>query len=95
MLESFEPYGEANPKPTFMFKDAEVVEIKLMGKDKSHSKITLKPDQKNDKHLELVLFRQVLEMPQSGVLSCSYTLNKNIWNNNISIQFLVNKLYLK
>ncbi|MBN2783098.1 MAG: single-stranded-DNA-specific exonuclease RecJ [Campylobacterales bacterium] len=93
MLESFEPYGEANPKPTFMFKDAEVIDIKLMGKDKSHSKIYIKP-QKHESVFEIVAFRTVYEMPQNRKINCSYTVSKNEYNNRLSIQLLLNKNYL-
>jgi single-stranded-DNA-specific exonuclease len=94
MLESFEPYGEANQKPTFFIKDAEVLDIKTMGKDKSHSRITIRQSKEHTHSIELILFRQVLEMPDDGLISCSYTVSKNIFNNRVSIQLLVNKIYL-
>ena len=94
LLESFEPFGEANHRPTFLLKDAEVLSIKTMGKDKSHCKITLRQYPHDTKTLELVLFRQVLEMPKNRKLSCSYSVTKNEFNNNIYIQLLLNKLYL-
>jgi len=34
LLEQFEPFGEANLRPTFLIENAEVVNIKLMGADK-------------------------------------------------------------
>nr|WP_321267211.1 single-stranded-DNA-specific exonuclease RecJ [uncultured Sulfurimonas sp.] len=94
LLESFEPFGEANHRPTFLLKDAQVVDIKTIGKDKSHCKITLKQYPQDTKTLELVLFRQVLEMPKSKKLTCSYTVTKNEFNNKVSVQLLLNKLYL-
>ncbi|MEA1956203.1 MAG: single-stranded-DNA-specific exonuclease RecJ [Campylobacterota bacterium] len=93
LLEQFEPYGEANIKPTFLIKDAEVVNIQLMGKDKSHSKIKIK-QKAYDNILEIVAFRTVFEMPKNKKISCSYTVSKNIYNNKLSIQLLVNKIYL-
>ncbi|MDD2906801.1 MAG: single-stranded-DNA-specific exonuclease RecJ, partial [Sulfurimonas sp.] len=44
ILESFEPYGEANLRPRFLMLDAEVVSIKLLGADKSHSKIEIRQE---------------------------------------------------
>ncbi|WP_373035782.1 single-stranded-DNA-specific exonuclease RecJ [Sulfurimonas sp.] len=93
LLESFEPYGEANHRPSFLLKDAEVISIKTMGKDKSHCKITLKQFPHDTKTLELILFRQVLQMPKERKISCSYTITKNEFNGSVSLQLLLNKLY--
>ncbi|MCD6433008.1 MAG: single-stranded-DNA-specific exonuclease RecJ [Sulfurimonas sp.] len=94
LLESFEPYGEANIKPTFLFKEAEVVNIKLMGKDKSHSRIEIKQSPHTTKTLELIAFRTVFEMPSDKKITCSYTIARNEFNNRISVQLLINKIYL-
>ncbi len=93
LLESFEPYGEANARPSFLFKDAEVVSIKLMGSDKSHSRIEVRqyPHQRNT--VTLIAFRKVFEMPDSRKISCSYTVTKNEFNGKISPQLLLNKIY--
>ena len=93
LFDSFEPFGEANPRPSFMIKDAEILEIKAFGKDKNHCKIIVRQMKHERKTLELILFKQVLQMPSDKKLNCSYTVNKNEWNNRISIQLLVNKLY--
>lgn len=93
IFDKFEPFGEANPRPTFLIKDAQIVEIKTFGKEKNHSKITVRQNQHDRKTLELILFKQVLEMPQNKKLTCSYSINKNEWNNRITIQLLINKLY--
>ncbi|MDD2905743.1 MAG: single-stranded-DNA-specific exonuclease RecJ, partial [Sulfurimonas sp.] len=91
--ESFEPYGEANLRPRFLMLDAEVVSIKLLGADKSHSKIEIRQEAHERKTLELVAFRTVFEMPEDRKISCSYTIAKNEFNNKISLQLLVNKIY--
>ncbi len=93
LLESFEPYGEANPRPKFLIKEAHILDIKTFGSDKSHSKITLKLNPNDHKTLELILFRKVLEMPKNRAITCSYTINKNEFNNRLSIQLLINKTY--
>jgi single-stranded-DNA-specific exonuclease len=93
MLESFEPYGEANPRPKFLIKDSHVVAIRLMGKDKSHSKIEIKQYPHQRTTLELIQFKNVFEMPESKKITCSYTINKNEFNSKTSIQLLVRKIY--
>ena len=93
IFEQFEPYGEANPRPSFLIKDADVVEIKTMGKDKSHCRITIRQNPHERRTLELILFKQVLEMPQNKKITCSYSVTKNEWNNRISTQLLIKKIY--
>ena len=93
MLEHFEPYGEANPRPKFILKESEVVSVKLMGKDKSHSKIEIRQHAHKRETLELIQFRNVFEIPETKKITCSYTLNKNEFNSKVSIQLLVQKIY--
>lgn len=93
LLEQFEPYGEGNLRPSFLIKDAEVVSIKLMGQDKSHSRIEIRQLPHEQKTLELIAFRTVYEMPKTRKISCSYTVAKNEFNNKVSAQLLVNKIH--
>lgn len=93
LIGGFEPFGEANPRPRFLIKNAQVQNIKTFGADKSHSKVTLKLHPSDKKSIELILFRQVLEMPENRLITCSYTVNKNEYNSRISIQLLINKVY--
>ena len=93
LLEGFEPYGEANIRPRFFIKDAEVISIKLMGKDKSHSRITVRQYSHSRDTIELIAFRTVFEMPDDKKISASYTVAKNEFNGRVSAQLLVNKIY--
>ncbi|MBL6972923.1 MAG: single-stranded-DNA-specific exonuclease RecJ [Sulfurimonas sp.] len=94
LLEQFEPFGEANHRPSFLIKEAEVLSIKLMGQDKSHSRIEIRQNPHERKTLELIAFRTVYEMPPSRKITCSYTVAKNEFNKKISAQLLVNKIYV-
>ena len=93
LLEQFEPYGEANHRPLFLLKDAEVVSIKLMGADKSHSRIEIRQFPHQRKTLEIIAFRRVYEMPEDGKITCSYSIGKNEFNGKVTLQLLCNKIY--
>ena len=93
LLEQFEPYGEANLRPTFLIKDAEVVSIKLMGADKSHSRIEIRQYPHQRTTLELIAFRCVFTMPKDRKITCSYSVVKNEFNGRISAQLLVKKIF--
>jgi len=93
LLEQFEPYGEANLRPTFLIQDAEVVSVKLMGADKSHSRIEVRQYPHQKKTLELIAFRQVFKIPEDRKITCSYAVTKNEFNGMISTQLLVKKIF--
>lgn len=91
LLERFEPYGEANPRPRFLANDADVITIKAFGSDRSHSRITLQLSGR--RHHELLAFRQVLSMPDDRKMTCSYTINKNEYNGKTSLQMMLERIY--
>ncbi|SFV63451.1 Single-stranded-DNA-specific exonuclease RecJ [hydrothermal vent metagenome] len=93
LLESFEPYGEANLRPSFLIQDAEVVNIKLMGADKSHSRIEIRQHPHQRKTVEIIAFRTVYEMPENRKITCSYKVAKNEFNGKVNVQLLCNKIY--
>lgn len=94
LLERFEPYGEGNPRPRFLMRNAEVVSVKLFGSDRSHSRLELRPLPTHPKTLEFIAFRRVLECPEEKRISCSYTVNKNEFNGKISLQLMVERLFI-
>ncbi|WP_428739257.1 single-stranded-DNA-specific exonuclease RecJ [Sulfurimonas sp.] len=93
LFEHFEPFGEANIRPSFLLQDAEVVSIKLLGADKAHSKIEVRQYPHQRKTIELIAFKTVFEMPDDRKITCSYTIAKNEFNNRISPQLLLKKIY--
>ena len=92
LLDAFEPYGEANHRPIFLIENAEVVGVKLMGADKSHSRIEIRQYPHQIKTVEIVAFRTVFEMPADKKISCSYTIAKNEFNGEVTPQLLLNKM---
>jgi len=94
IIDMFEPYGEANPKPVFLLEDIYVSDIKLIGKDKQHSKIQIKKHPHATNSIELMAFRTVYEMPKNRKITCSYKITKNRYNNQTTIQLFSDKIYL-
>jgi len=93
LLESFEPYGEANSRPLFLMKNAHVEEVRYFGKDRSHTKLLIKQFAYERKPIELILFKKILEMPQNKKVTCSYRITKNEFNSRVSTQLIINKIY--
>jgi single-stranded-DNA-specific exonuclease len=85
ILESFEPYGLENSKPTFKISDAKLLKTTLVGKDKNHLKLTLNSDgfvfeaiKFNDDNIDLQQF-----------ISIIVSVNKNEFRGQVSPQFLI------
>lgn len=93
LLEKFEPYGEGNPKPRFLIKEAEVLNVKLFGSEKSHSRLELRLSPALSQTVEMIAFKKVLECPQNRQISCSYTVSKNEWAGRSSLQLMVERIF--
>ncbi|MDA7818317.1 single-stranded-DNA-specific exonuclease RecJ [Sulfurimonas sp.] len=93
LQDSFEPYGEANLRPIFLVKNADILEVKLFGKDKSHSKIIVKQFEHDEKSIELILFKNIYKIPENNKITCSYRVSKNEFNGRVSAQLIINKIY--
>ncbi|MEA1916769.1 MAG: single-stranded-DNA-specific exonuclease RecJ [Campylobacterota bacterium] len=88
LMQKYEPYGEANPRPKFLLEDATVEKISLFG-NSEHSKIDLHVD--GYQH-QLVLFREALSL-ETKSMSCSYGVGKNVWNGKVSLQLIIERVY--
>lgn len=93
LLDSFEPYGEANERPLFFIDQALILDVKYFGQEQSHSKIIIKQFAYDTHTLELILFKERFNIPQNRRLSCSYKVTKNEYNGKISAQLLVEKIH--
>ncbi len=92
ILEAFEPFGEANPRPRFLAKNAKIVSVKRLGKEKEHAKIELQLASEDRQTYDLMYFRCNEELHAGQEISCSYTLNKNVFNGRTSIQFMLDRI---
>lgn len=92
LLEEFEPFGEANPRPRFLANNAQIVSIKKLGKEKEHAKIELRLSSQDSQTYDLMYFRCDEDFCAGQEISCSYTLNKNVFNGRTSIQFMLDRV---
>jgi len=86
LIEKFEPFGEGNRRPKFIAKDVTISDIKLLGKNKEHQKFSL--TQQNIS-LEALLFRNSREFKIGQKVDIIFTVNKNIFNNQVKIQLIL------
>ncbi len=92
ILESFEPYGEANERPKFLAKDAKVIKVESFGMDASHSKLFLQLHPNDRKIFEFICFRK--SFPKNlEQISCSYTINRNEFRGEVNLQLIISQVY--
>jgi len=89
IIEKFEPYGEANPKPKFITKSVEVVDIAEIGANKEHKRFRLK-----DGNIVMVAleFRAKSKLNLGDRVDITYTLSKNEYNGVIYINLFLESI---
>ncbi len=92
MIESFQPFGEGNPRPKFLMKEVRAKFVKRFGQDSAHLRFSIESPHEQY-GLGVVGFRNRDTITEGQRVSLSYTLNKNEYNGRISIQLMLDKLY--
>jgi len=89
IIEKFEPYGEANPKPKFITQNVEVVDITEIGANKEHKRFRLRDGNTVMVALE---FRAKSTLNIGDRVDITYTLSKNEFNGNIYINLFLESI---
>ena len=90
ILDEYEPFGEANKRPKFFLKDANIIDIKNFGSNQNHTKLKVS---KNNYEKDLFLFKNDIEFKKGDKITCSFFVNKNEWQNNIKAQIILDRIY--
>jgi len=93
LIEQYEPYGEANPRPIFLAHNADVLHVKRFGADKSHSRINIRLAAYERESFDILAFRQQYEVARDKKITCSYSVTKNEFNGKVSLQLMLAKIY--
>lgn len=92
-LAQLEPFGQANPQPTFMSRRVKVVDARAVGKDGRHLK--LRVAENGSPPVDAIAFRlghlagPLLKHPHVDI---AYALEANVWNNERSLQLNIKDL---
>ena len=87
LLDKFEPYGEKNKRPIFKSK-LEVKTFKKVGKDEEHLQVTLLDKITNTTH-KAIKFRFKEEIKIKQNLEITFSVSKNEFRNNVSVQLML------
>jgi len=91
ILETFEPYGEANPRPKFLSRGVEILQHRSLGADGNHQKYLFKA---LEKPLEGIAFKTNDFFPVGSRVDLIYTLGVNRFNGRVLLQLRIEKIYI-
>lgn len=86
-LQALAPFGMANPEPTFASTGVEIKDIKLLGREKNHLKMSLL--QNGSPAFDAIGFGMgefADSIKTSTVIDIAYTVDTNTWNGSTKLQ---------
>ena len=89
ILQKFEPYGEANPKPKFIRKNVEIIDVAEVGATKEHKRYRLRD---KNKILSAIEFRSKSSAKQGDRVDIIYTISKNEYNGKLYINIYLEEI---
>lgn len=87
-IESLSPFGIGNPQPSFV-SEVEIISAALMGKDKTHLKLSVKDAVQSSFPLEMVAFGKAdlfTQLSRGQKVKVAYQLDINRWNGRETLQ---------
>ena len=92
-IEKFRPFGIGNPKPFWLFDEVEITEVQTLGSEKKHIKIFTK----QHPSLPIIMWNgaENEEFQIGKTISLIIWLDKNIWNEKISLQAFIKEICYK
>lgn len=91
-LKEFEPNGLGNPQPTFLTRGVEVIDARLLGKDKKHLKLKLRKKNKFIDAIGFGLGEDFGDLERGENIDLVYGIDENEWNGTKSLQLKIKDL---
>lgn len=89
ILKHFEPYGEKNPRPSFIIRQIGVKSNRFIGRDKNHLKLILKS---KNKTLESLFFNFNKHVRSGSKIDILFTVSKNSYKGLVTPQLLIKEI---
>ena len=89
-LKKFEPYGKENPKPKFLTKNLEIVNLEKMGQNQQHLKLLIADDQQ--KTIKMIGFNFGEKGNNFNIgnkINTVFEIDINEWNGNRELQLKI------
>ena len=93
-VQTLSPFGMGNPEPVFLTKNVEVLDIRAIGRDGAHLKMTLRQGKKSFDAIGFGMGELASEISSGDKISAVYTVDKNTWNGNTKLQLKIKEIKL-
>ncbi|MDR0666926.1 MAG: single-stranded-DNA-specific exonuclease RecJ [Campylobacteraceae bacterium] len=89
ILENYEPYGQKNPKPTFILRGVKIKIDKPIGKDGRHKKLILQCDEKT---MEALYYNFTQEIKSGDTVDILFSVSRNDFRGLVTPQLLIREI---
>lgn len=89
ILEEFEPYGQKNPRPTFMLKDVFIKVDRVIGRERRHLKLILK---KENFSIESLFFNFDVDVKRGDTIDLLFSVSRNDYRGLVTPQLLIKQI---
>ena len=91
-ISQLQPFGMANPEPTFVTRGVEALEVRKIGRDQTHLKMKL---EQNGKIFDAIGFRLAdkIDVSTGDDIDIAYIIDENVWNGKTSLQLKIRDLH--
>ena len=89
ILEEFEPYGQKNPKPSFILKNAFIKIDRIIGRDRTHLKLILL---KNNISIESLFFNYDVNVRRGDTIDILFSVSRNDYRGLVTPQLLIKEI---
>ncbi|MFC1599453.1 single-stranded-DNA-specific exonuclease RecJ [Patescibacteria group bacterium] len=88
-IKSLEPFGIANQRPTFLLRNAEIEQTKVVGKDETHLSLNVRKEGKSVRGIAFNFGEHNDYARERGNLDIVFQLEENEWKGNSNLQLKV------
>jgi len=93
-LKEGEPFGIGNPQPVFMTRNVEVIDSRIVGKEKDHLKLKLKDKGASFWAVGFGMAEAFSDLGPEKKIDVAYNLEENAWNGSVSLELKLKDLRL-
>lgn len=88
-IQKLSPFGYGNAEPSFLAKNIEIMDMRFVGKESKHLKLTMDDGEMNRYDGILFGYDQSLNLKIGDKVDIVYTLSKNEWNGNKKLELKI------
>lgn len=92
ILDQFEPYGEAAPKPKFLSREGKIKECKIVGKEMKHTSFLIQ-DESCGALMRAIAFRQEHHCEVDAEIEFSFSVARSSFRNQTFPQLIIERVF--